>query len=169
MPSAYDSREVSTPTDLFREAVAESRGMLAMRYRVEELGELVDLVDGEPRRIDAVLYGTTNTHELVVSIESHTEAQEADLQWVEQMVKKHKTLPTMLLVLVSEAGFDAPATRFAEHWHNRTMVAISPEEERDDQFERIGRGIDELPERLRPKGANREAKRKRKRGARASQ
>ncbi len=46
---------------------------------------------------------------MVTSVECNARARRATIEWVEQMIKKHESLPTDKLVLVSKAGFTKSA------------------------------------------------------------
>jgi hypothetical protein len=111
-------------TNTFQEAVAIVHRHLAPELDIEESYMLRDLVDDEEREVDTVITASAASYKLVISIEASAQRRPAARPWVEQQIKKHETLPTNLLVLVSESGFSRPALRLAER---SNVATITPE------------------------------------------
>jgi hypothetical protein len=80
------------------DAVVEASGMLPHRL-------------GGEREVDVVIRSQMAGHEIIVSVEAAARGRIADVTWVEQLVAKHRYLPTTKLVLVSESGFYNPARK----------------------------------------------------------
>jgi hypothetical protein len=64
-------------------------------------------------------------YEIVVSVEAVGRSRRATVEWVEQMVSKHKDLPTNKLVLVAEKGFSKQARVLAE---SEGAVPLAPQD-----------------------------------------
>jgi hypothetical protein len=111
-------------TNLFQEVVAIIYETLAGDASKSESAMLPNLLTGELREVDVVLRAQTAGHEMVLAIEAAGRARRPCVDWVEQMIGKHKNLPTDKVVLVSETGFSkqARALALAEQ-----MVPLTPE------------------------------------------
>ena len=68
---------------------------------------------GELREVDVVLRSKTGGYETVIAIEAVLRRRPASVDWVEQMIGKHKNLPTNKRVLVAEQGFTKQARALA--------------------------------------------------------
>jgi len=84
---------------------------------IDESALLPDKETGEKREVDIILKGTLNSHPITVSFEVVDRSRKIDSGWVEQMLRKHQTLPTDKLILVSGSGFTKPARKKAEYNH----------------------------------------------------
>ena len=112
-------------TNQFQEVVAITHRHVATIFEtVEESEELIDLVDGRKREVDAVVRGSTAGYEVVVSVEANAYKRGATRPWVEQQIKKHESLPTNVLILVSKNGFSKSALELAAR---SGVVTISEE------------------------------------------
>ena len=116
-------------TNLFQEVMAVIYDRLAGDAVKEESAMLVNRLTGEEREVDVVLRSTTARHETVIAIEAAGRARRAAVDWVEQMIGKHKNLPTDKVVLVSEAGFSKQARTLALA---ENMVPLTPTDLTDD-------------------------------------
>jgi restriction endonuclease len=85
---------------------------------------LANRLTGEPREIDVVLRATAAGHETMIVIEAASRRRKAAVDWVEQMIGKHKNLPTDNVVLVAEAGFTRQARKLALA---AGMIPLTPE------------------------------------------
>jgi hypothetical protein len=61
------------------------------------------------REVDVVIEGEFDGEPVVVSIEVNERGRRAGLPWVQEMIRKHRNLPTNRLILLSKAGFTSPA------------------------------------------------------------
>ena len=87
--------------------------------------------DGASREVDVVIRSEIAGYETIVAVEATDRRRPADRTWVEQVVAKHRYLPTSLLVLVSRSGFTKTALEHAER-ENAVPLAldsIDPDEE----------------------------------------
>jgi hypothetical protein len=64
---------------------------------------------GQQREVDVLIRSQVGDHNILVAIECREHKRQATVEWVEQMVMKHATLPTSKLILVSRHGFSAAA------------------------------------------------------------
>lgn len=64
---------------------------------------------GKLREVDIVIEGKINDVNIVISFECCNSTRKAGSPWVENMIGKHRKLPTYRLILVSGSGFSAPA------------------------------------------------------------
>jgi len=98
-------------TNLFQDVVAVVYEHLAGDAVKEESAMMVNSRTGAEREVDVVLRSTIAGHETVIAIEAAGRTRKAAVDWVEQMIGKHKNLPTDKVVLVAEAGFTEQAAR----------------------------------------------------------
>ena len=56
------------------------------------------------REVDLVIEGEFDGEPVVVSIEVNERGRRAGLPWVQEMIRKHRNLPTNRLILLSKAG-----------------------------------------------------------------
>lgn len=86
---------------------------------------LTNRLTGKKREVDVVLRSTTAGHEFVIGVEATSQQPNPiSVEWVEQMIAKHKNLPTDKVILVSETGFTEQAHDLAIKEY---MVPIAPE------------------------------------------
>jgi hypothetical protein len=116
-------------TNLFQEVVAVIYEHLAGDAVKEESAYLINRLTGNEREVDVVLRYATAGTENVIAIEAASRSRRAAVDWVEQMIGKHKNLPTTKVVLVSEAGFTQQARKLAEAEY---MDALTPEDAAGD-------------------------------------
>jgi hypothetical protein len=129
-------------TNLFQDVVSVIYEHLAGKAVKEESAMLVNRLTGEEREVDVVLRTTTAGHETVIAIEAAGRTRRAAVDWVEQMIGKHKNLPTDKVVLVSEAGFTHQAETLAAA---ENMVTLTPTElAGDDPAYRIVNAVPSL-------------------------
>lgn len=72
---------------------------------VTESKFLRDTVLGIEREVDIVVEGEFDGEPMVISIEVIERGRSATLSWVQEMIAKHRGLPTNRLLLVSKSGF----------------------------------------------------------------
>lgn len=101
--------------------IEESKGGF---LSLEESALLIDKETGEKREVDIVLRGVLNSHPIIISFEVVDRARRAESGWVEQMLRKHQSLATDKLVLVSGSGFTQPARQKAEY-NNTKIIDLS--------------------------------------------
>ena len=111
-------------TNDFQEVVSIIYEHMAGDAVVEKSGYLPHRVGGE-REVDVVIRSKVAGHEVILSVEAADRGRKADSTWVEQLVAKHRNLPTSRLVLVSESGFYDPARKLAEA---ENAVPLAPED-----------------------------------------
>jgi hypothetical protein len=75
---------------------------------------LIDSVTKTPREVDVVMECPEGDLTQIISFEVLAKKRPADVIWVQGQQKKHETLPTNTLVLVSWSGFTQTARRQAE-------------------------------------------------------
>jgi hypothetical protein len=100
-------------SNLFQDVVAIIYEHLAGDASKQESAMLPNRLTGEMREVDVVLRSKTAGHETVIAIEAASRSRRATVDWVEQMIGKHKNLPTDKVVLVAEAGFSKQARKLA--------------------------------------------------------
>jgi hypothetical protein len=71
---------------------------------VTESKLLRDAVTGVDREVDVVIEGEFDGEPMVISAEVIEHRRPATLPWVEQILRKHRDLPTNRLLLVSKSG-----------------------------------------------------------------
>ncbi|WP_433683373.1 restriction endonuclease [Nocardia sp. CA-119907] len=112
-------------TNLFQQVVTVIYEHLADGASMESSAELLNRFTGKKREVDVVLRTKAAGHELVIGIEATSrQSKPASVEWVEDMVGKHKNLPTDKVILISESGFTEQARDLAIKEY---MVPISPE------------------------------------------
>lgn len=112
-------------TNLFQEVVEIIHRHMAEDATVEASAMLIDSVTGDEREVDVVIRSRPAGYELVISVEAVGRSRPATVEWVEQMLGKHKNLPTDKLVLVAQRGFSKQARRKAE---SGGAVPVSPDD-----------------------------------------
>jgi hypothetical protein len=118
-------RCVPRRTNLFQEVVATVYTNLAGNADKTESAMLLNRLTGFKREVDIVLRTQTAGHETVIAIEAASGGRAATVEWVEQMIGKHKNLPTDKVVLVAEAGFSKQAHSLAQA---EKMIPMTSEE-----------------------------------------
>jgi hypothetical protein len=93
---------------------------------VTESKLLRDAVLDIEREVDIVIEGEFDGEPMVVSVEVIEHGRVATLPWVEQMLGKHRSLPTNRLLLVSKSGFSGNALAAIEREAGRVQ-ALTPE------------------------------------------
>jgi len=76
---------------------------VAGKAEVEQSPLLKDRVTGREREVDIVVSGWVGGRRIMIGVE--VTASRADVGWVDEMVGKHRNLPTDKLVLFSQGGF----------------------------------------------------------------
>jgi len=112
-------------TNLFQEVVASVHRHMAGEAVVEESAMLTHRLTGELREVDVVVRGTVAGQPVVIGVEATAAGRPATVQWVEQLVAKHRELETNKLVLVASGGFAGSARRLAESYG---VAAIAPDD-----------------------------------------
>ncbi|MCP3782250.1 hypothetical protein NLX85_02545 [Micromonospora sp. A3M-1-15] len=93
---------------------------------VTESKLLRDSVLGVQREVDIVIEGEFDGEPMVVSVEVIEHGRKATLPWVQEMLQKHRNLPTNRLLLVSKSGFSATALAAVDREAGRVQ-ALQPE------------------------------------------
>ncbi|MET9785430.1 hypothetical protein [Streptomyces canus] len=83
---------------------------------VTESKMLFDAVRGIEREVDVVIEGEFDGEPMTISVEVIEHGRPASVTWVDEMLSKHRGLPTDRLLLVSKSGFTSGA-----------VAAIAPE------------------------------------------
>jgi hypothetical protein len=104
---------VPKATNLFQEVVSTIHEHLADGVSRDDSAKLPNRLTGYLREVDVILRSNTGGHETVIAIEAASRSGPASVNWVEQMIGKHKNLPTHKVVLVSELGFSTQARALA--------------------------------------------------------
>ena len=100
--------------NLFQDVVEIIHRHMSVDAVVESPAMLQHKATGKEREVDVVIRSSVGGHEVVVSVEATAKGRPATVEWVEQMLGKHRELPTNKLVLVSESGFSADGRTLAE-------------------------------------------------------
>jgi hypothetical protein len=129
-------------SNFFQDVVALVQRHSADDAIVEDSGSLVDSSTGEEREVDVVIRREVAGYEVTISVEAIDRSRRASVEWVEQMLGKHESLPTDKLVLVSNRGFSGSARQKAE---KAGAVAIEPRDiASPDDANRTGGKLDEV-------------------------
>ncbi|WP_061294123.1 hypothetical protein [Herbidospora cretacea] len=92
---------------------------------VTESKELYDRSAGVYREVDVVVEGKFDGEPICIGIEVSERTRPLNLPQVESLIQKHEDLPTDKLLIVSKAGFSAPAlAKIAKH--APTVRALKP-------------------------------------------
>ncbi len=114
----------STPFQAIVRLVREH--LAAPGVTVTESKYLRDAVLGIDREVDIVIEGEFDDEPIVVSIEVRERSRPADIGWVQEMLQKHRDLPTNRLLLVSRTGFSGSALAAIDREAGRVQ-ALTPE------------------------------------------
>jgi hypothetical protein len=93
---------------------------------VTESKLLRDAVLGIEREVDIVVEGKFDGEPVIISLEVIEHTRPATLTWVEQIISKHRNLPTNRLLLVSKSGFTPNALAAVDREAGRVQ-ALKPE------------------------------------------
>jgi hypothetical protein len=93
---------------------------------VTESKMLRDAGLGIEREVDIVIEGELDGEPMVISVEVIEHSRAASLPWVQEMLRKHRDLPTNRLLLVSKSGFSRNALAAIEPEAGRVQ-ALMPE------------------------------------------
>lgn len=120
-------------SNVFQETVAIIQTHFSGEATVTESGILTDRLTGQEREVDVVVEGTLGMNPVIVGIEATAIGRPATVEWVEQLIEKHRHLPTDRLVIVSENGFTAPGLKLALA---KGVSAVYPQELTSDEADR---------------------------------
>ncbi len=95
---------------------------LAKDAVVTESKLLLDRAANVNREVDIVIEKQVGEYKITISIECQGRGRVANVEWVEQMITKHQTLPTDKLILVSQSGFTETAKKKAKALGIETMA-----------------------------------------------
>jgi Restriction endonuclease len=121
-------------SNLFQDVVGIIYRHMAGDARVKESAMLTSAATGDEREVDVLITTNVAGHDVRIAVEATDKARPADVTWVEQMVGKHRNLPTDKLVLVSDSGFTSSARATAEA---EGTVPIAPEDLAGDPEGRV--------------------------------
>lgn len=93
---------------------------------VTESKMLLDASLGIEREVDIVIEGEFDGEPMVISVEVIERSRPAPLPWIDEMLAKHRDLPTNRLLLVSKSGFTRNALARVEREAGRVQ-ALTPE------------------------------------------
>jgi hypothetical protein len=91
---------------------------------VTESKMLLDADLGIEREVDIVIEGEFEGEPMVVSVEVIEHSRPASLPWIDEMLGKHRNLPTNRLLLVSKSGFTRNALARVEREAGRVQALI---------------------------------------------
>jgi len=77
--------------------------------KVIQSAEVVDNDTGNIREVDILIESIIGTHNVKIGIECVSKSRSADVKWIEEMSRKHESLGTNKLILVSKSGFTKSA------------------------------------------------------------
>src|SRR4051812_31100159 len=107
-------RHVPKRTNLFQDVVTIIHEHLAEGAERTASAMLRNSLTGDLREVDVTLHTITGPgYETTIAIEATAKTRKASVDWVEQMIGKHKNLPTNQVVLVSERGFTKQGRKLA--------------------------------------------------------
>ena len=109
-------------TNAFQKLVLHVQKQLAADCEVTESAPVIDLHTGEPREVDILIKKLVAGEVLSIGVECIAHDRPATVEWVDEMIGKHQSLPTDVLVLVSESGFTESAARKAQIANVRTVA-----------------------------------------------
>ena len=101
-------------TNNFQQLVYLIHHQLADNAKVTESKSLLDQASNAEREVDIVIETQVGDYSILISVECQGRGRVANIEWVEQMIAKHQTLPTNKLILVSQSGFTPAALRKAK-------------------------------------------------------
>lgn len=101
--------------------------LAAENVKVQESVEFADNITGEKREVDIILEVTVAGDPVKIAIEVVEWQRPAGVPWVEAMVKKHESLPTDKLILISKSGFTKPARAKAAYYHVDILTHLQAE------------------------------------------
>lgn len=100
-------------TNPFQKLIYTIQHELAHEAVVTESKMLSNILTGSPVEVDVIIEAETGGIPLIIGIECIAEARAVTVEWVREMLGKHRDLPTDKLVLVSRSGFTSEAERYA--------------------------------------------------------
>lgn len=106
----------------FQQLIYLIHHQLASEATVTESKFLHDRAAGAEREVDIVIETQVGNYSVIIGIECQGRGRVASVEWVEQMVAKHQTLPTDKLILVSQSGFSPNAHKKAKALGIETMT-----------------------------------------------
>lgn len=96
-------------TNQFQKLVFTIQTSLSDNGEVTESKMLKEVLTGIEREVDIVIEDNISGVDVIVSIEANYRGKRVDVTYVEQLAKKHETLPTNKLVIVSNKGLSKNA------------------------------------------------------------
>ena len=109
-------------TNQFQQLIHSIHLQLDKDAKVTESKFLRDLITGVDREVDIVIEVETPVYPMIIGVECSGKGRIATIEWVEQMIAKHRDLPTNKLVLVSKAGFTPQAINKAKTSNVETLT-----------------------------------------------
>lgn len=73
--------------------------------KVIQSAEVIDNDTGNIREVDILIESIIGTHNVNIGIECVSKNRPADVKWIEEMSRKHESLGTNKIILVSKLGF----------------------------------------------------------------
>jgi hypothetical protein len=109
-------------TNFFQDVVALVHRAMSGDALVQESGMVRSRATGMKREVDVLITDRVAGVTVTLAVEASKSGRRASQQWVEQLVQKHEDMGTSKLVLASDSGFTAGATKLAEHHGAVTMT-----------------------------------------------
>jgi hypothetical protein len=106
----------------FQRLVLAMKAQLADGATINESEMLPNSITSTEREVDICIHANLAGHEVLIAVECKAEARPATVSWVEEMMAKHRELPTHLLVLASQSGFTREAIAIAHAHHVETLA-----------------------------------------------
>ncbi len=110
-------------SNAFQRLVMLINRQLAGQADVSESAMLKDAITSELREVDVLIEVELAGYQTRIAIECVDRKRKIDVTWVEKMLKKHESLPTDKLVLVSQSGFSVTAINKAQ-FHNTLALSL---------------------------------------------
>lgn len=95
--------------DFQRLILAIEQAFAHSEVTVQESGMLRDRDSGTDREVDVLIVHKQGVRQIITCVECNGKSRPATIEWVDQMMAKHASLPTNKLTLVAKAGFTKSA------------------------------------------------------------
>jgi hypothetical protein len=109
-------------SDEFQQLIYLIHHQLAPGAEVTESKFLRDKATGTNREVDIAIETQVGGYALTICVECQKRGRVVDVEWIEQMIGKHETLPTDKLILVSRSGFTQTARKKASENRVETLT-----------------------------------------------
>lgn len=109
-------------TNTFQKLILEVKRHLAAGATVEESRMLIDQKTGAKVEVDVCIETVIAGNNVRIAVECTKQGRKATVEWVQQMLGKHESLPTDVVVLASSSGFSKNALKTARASRVQTII-----------------------------------------------